>query len=76
MVKVKTFKFREMDLRITYVDNSARTIEHVVGDKTVSSATIKPISDETRKRLDTERETGFCLNPSEQLLRVFELLST
>ena len=75
MVNVKNFKFNEMNLRVTYVDDHARTIEHVVDNKTISSAEIKPISDETRKRLDTERETGFCLNPSQQLLRVFELLT-
>lgn len=75
MVNVKNFKYNEMNLRVTYIDDSARTIEHVVDNKTISLATITPISDETRKKLDTERQTGFCLNPSQQLLRVFELLT-
>ena len=75
MVTTKNFKFKGMDVRITYIDEAARTIEHLVNGHTVSSTEVKPISESTRKKLDTEMNTGFILNPSLSLLRVYELLT-
>jgi len=74
MVRTKNVKFKGMEIRITYVDENARTIEHIVNGSPVSATVIKPLSEDDRKRLDAEMDTGFVLNPSFSLLRVYELL--
>ena len=81
MIHAKNYVFKEettneiTNLRVTYVDNCAQTIEHLVNGHAVSACKVKVLSDKQRKLLDTERMTGLCLNPSLQLVRMFELVS-
>lgn len=65
----------EMRIRITYVDGRPQILEHLVDGHAVTATRFKPLDDKMRVRLDTERNSGIVLNPCEQLIRVFELMT-